>query len=207
MFPTLASVSRRAAQVGRQPLFATTRKLTYMSALRQSIPLSPHEREMLKHLYLEFRTPSDRYKRLPQQLERFVRRWNALSERHDSPGEVLHYIVTKRKNGDWVTLDGDYERLQSMPDDFLSEPEWAILGEVYESVVMTRDVGSDTLAFDDVLAREVGRSFAIRAGRVVHAGLLFAAIMTKRKRGEWLKLGRSAGKQDIGFNDIDEIAM
>jgi hypothetical protein len=163
---------------------------------------------MLKHLYLEFRIPSDQYKRRPQFLDRFVRRWNALAERHDSPGEILHFIVTKRKNGEWVTLDGDYERLESMPDDFLSAEGWDHLREVYESIVIARDIGSDTLAFDEGLAREVGREFAKRVGRVVHVGLLFAAIMAKRKRGEWLKIGRDKhGKPEIGFDDIDQIAM
>lgn len=170
--------------------------------------MPPHEREMLKHLYLEFRVPSDQYRRRPHFLDRFVRRWNVLADRHDSSGEILHFIVTKRKNGEWITLDGNYEHLESMPDDFLSDDEWKILQEVYEAVVLARNVGSDTLAFDDKLAKEVGRAFAKRAGRVVHDGLLFAAIMAKRKRGEWLKLRPDAGrKPDSGFDDIDKIAM
>jgi len=178
-----------------------------MNSRRKSIPLSPHEREILWHLYLEFRIPSDQYRRRPSELTRFVRRWNILAERNDSTGEVLHYIVTKRKNGEWATLDGDYHRLETMPDDFLSGHEWELLESVYGELLAAQGLGSDNLAYDDDLASRIGREFAKRARRVVSPSLLFAAIMAKRKRGDWVKIeSRQRDVRDIGFRDIDQVA-
>ena len=91
----------------------------YRMIRRMTIGLSPHDRGILRHLYLEFRIPSDQYQRRPQDLARFVRRWNALTERNDSPGDILHYIITNCKNSEWVKLGGDHKRLNTMPEAFL----------------------------------------------------------------------------------------
>ena len=172
---------------------------------RKTIPLSADEIELLKHLYLEFCYPSDQYKRRPRELARFVRRWNDLADRHDDAGEVLHFIVTKRKNDQWVRFDGAHKKLASMPDDFLSDKEWQALREAYVEVVVSRNIGSDNLAFDRGLAKEIGLAFARRTGRGIHAPLLFAALEAKRKRGEWITL---PGRTDHGkgYDDFDEVA-
>jgi hypothetical protein len=177
-----------------------------MGVRRHSIALSPHEREILKHLYLEYRIPSDQYRRRPKELARFVRRWNDISERSDEQGEVLHYVVTKRKNGEWVRLEGNHERLPAMEPDFLTDEEWLALEAAYDEVLISRNLGSDNLAYSDSLAKEIGKEFAKRARRVVLPALLFSAIMAKRKRGEWPKLNPKPDDGDIGFSDIDDVA-
>jgi len=169
------------------------------------MPLSEALRTLLSHLYLEFGYPSDQYKRRPKELNRFVRTWNELADRHDAPSEVLHYIVTKRKNDEWVTFDGKHKRLQSMPDDFLTPEQWGFLQEAYTEVLVQRNLGSDNLAFFPDLAKEIGRAFAVRSGRVVLPALLFAAIEAKRKRGEWIKLPGTRDK-GIDFGDADQVA-
>ena len=174
---------------------------------RTTIGLSPRHREILESLYLAFRIPSDQYQRRQQDLSKLVRRWNTLTERGDSPGEVLHYIITKRKNSDWVRLDGDHKRLQTMPEDFLSPEEWEVLQAAYDEVVVEKGLGSDTLAYDAELAKQIRREFSKHTGRVVNGSLLVAAIIAKRKRGEWVKLGPGAGKNGhAGFRGFDETA-
>jgi transcriptional regulator with XRE-family HTH domain len=126
--------------------------------------------------------------------------------RSDDSGEVLHYVVTKRKNGEWVRLEGNYERLPAMPPDFLTDEEWLALEAAYDEVLIARNLGSDNLAYSDSLAKEIGKEFAKRARRVVLPALLFSAIMAKRKRGEWTKLNPKPAVGDIGFSDIDEVA-
>ena len=110
----------------------------YSMVQRSTIGLSSRHREILESLYLEFRIPSDQYQRRQQDLTRLVRRWNILTDRGDSPSQVLHYIITKRKNGDWVRLDGEHKRLKTMPEDFLSTEEWEILQTSMTSGFSTR---------------------------------------------------------------------
>ena len=175
-----------------------------MAKLRRAIRLLPDEDQLLRHLYTEFKIPSDQYERRPQDLERFVTVWNDLSGRSDAPGEVLHYIITQRKQKEknWPTFNGKHKRLTAMPDDFLSPGEWAALKTVYRDVVMPLGIGSDNLAYDDQLAAQVAREFFKLTGRSVPGRLLFAALMAKRKRGEWDTLPKKDGR---GFGDINAI--
>ncbi len=178
----------------------------YSMVQRSTIGLSSRHREILESLYLEFRIPSDQYQRRQQDLTRLVRRWNILTDRGDSPSQVLHYIITKRKNGDWVRLDGEHKRLKTMPEDFLSTEEWEILQDVYDKRVLNQGVGTDALAYDDDLARQIQREFSQRAGRAVRGSLLVAAIIAKRKRGEWTKLRPGTDTNGhAGSQDSDDI--
>jgi hypothetical protein len=172
---------------------------------KKTIPLSTVEVDLLKHLYLAFGYPSDQYKRRPTEKARFVRRWNNLSERSDSEGDLLHFVITKRKNSQWVTFDGNYKELESMPDDFLSPQEWTYLEEAYIEVLVSKNLGSDNIAYDPKLAQEIGVAFARRSARAIHAPLLLAAIEEKRKRGNWVKLTK-APKPKTGFDDWEEAA-
>lgn len=174
-----------------------------MANLRKAIRLFPHEIQLLKQLYFEFRVPSDQYRRRPDELSRFVDSWNGLTGRSDAPGEILHYIITQRKQKKWVTFDGDHKRLRSMPADFLSPDEWGHLRAIYNRLLATQEIGSDNLQYDDGLADRLAKDFAKLANRVVPGQLLFAAIMARRKRGEWEKLPK---KTDCGFGDIDEVS-
>lgn len=182
-----------------------------MATRRSSILILPDEREMLWELYREYRIPSDQYRRRPKELDRFTGAWNGLTNRSDSSGELLHYIITQRKQKRWFTFDGTHQRLSAMPEDFLTNHEWSILRAIYEEQLIPLELGSDNLAYDDLLALNLSREFYDRAGRVVHGRLLFAAIMQKRKRGDWVKLPRSREanpneRRMRPFGDIDSVA-
>lgn len=179
-----------------------------MAKLRKAISIPAHEVEILKELYRQFRIPSDQYKRRPAQLDRFVGAWNTLTHRNDSGGELLHYIITQRKQKKWVTFGNDYARLACLPDTFLSAREWLILEAIYREEMLPREIGSDNLAYDDLLAAQIAREFCDRSGRMVYGRLLFSAIMAKRKRGEWVNVRPPKENQGgIGFSDMDDIAV
>jgi hypothetical protein len=112
-------------------------------------------------------------------------------------------MTTKRKQKLWVRFDGDHEPQPDLAQQFSNE-EWATLTEIYEDTLVAQDVGSDNLAFDDNLAACVSNEFRRRTGRSVPGRVLLAAIMDRRKRGEWVKLGAGAG--GIEFSDIDQVA-
>ncbi|OWK35551.1 hypothetical protein [Fimbriiglobus ruber] len=182
-----------------------------MATRRNTISIRSDEVEILKQLYLEFRFPSDQYRRRHRELLRFTEAWNGLTNRSDSSGELLHFIITQRKQKKWPTFGGTHHKLASMPDDFLSPREWVILREIYDEMLIPLEMGSDNLAYDDLLAQQLSREFRDRAGRTVYGRLLFCAIMTRRKRGEWSTLpqSREANPNEPRmrpFGDIDSIA-
>jgi hypothetical protein len=166
------------------------------------MPLSAAEDQLLRHLYREFRIPTDQYQRRPADLDRFVTTWNGLAERSDSAGEVLHYMVTKRKNSQWVTFDGDHESQPPMPHNFTAS-ELVCLEAIYQEIVVPLDLGSDNIAFDEQLAARVSAEFFRRTRQVVGGRVLLAAIMVRRKRGDWVTL--PPGGAGTGFSDIDEV--
>src|SRR5690349_15605148 len=97
-----------------------------MAKNRKAIVVTPQEDQILRDLYQRFRIPSDQYKRRPNELQRFVNNWNSLTNRSDSAGELLHYIVTQRKTASkkWPTFGDDYQRMKEVPDDFLTAEQW-----------------------------------------------------------------------------------
>jgi hypothetical protein len=173
-----------------------------MSKYKRSILLSRRDDQVLRELYLAFGIPSDQYKRRANELGRLANAWNNITSRSDPPLDLLHYIVTQRKQKEknWPTFGGNHKRLASMPDDFLSRFEWQCLVVVYLELLTPLQKGSDNLAYDEQLTANLAAEFYRRSGRVVLGNLLAAAIEVKRKRGEWVKIRRQ------GFDDIGEIA-
>lgn len=180
-----------------------------MGKRRKTIPLFKHEDKLLRRLYVDTKIPTDQFERRPDDLANFVEIWNGLAERHDSVDDVLHYMRTKRKQTrrlpePWPTFDGAHERAPSL-NGLLSEHEWEVLREIYERLVLSRELGTDNLGHDEALCDELATSFAKRTRRCIPGLILSAAIMAKRKRKDWCKVGRKEHKQDRGFGDIDEI--
>lgn len=167
--------------------------------MTQRYSILPDEDALLKALYKQYRIPTDQYKRRPEDLRRFTDQWNMLTDRSDQPGELLHYMVTERKKGNWPRLGRDHEKVETLPEDVLSEKEWADLKGVYVEL----GIGSDNYGYDHELRRELAERFATRTGRIVSGHILMAAIEAKRKRGEWVKLG----SDDEPFADMDAIAI
>src|SRR5262245_21472416 len=75
-----------------------------MPKKRQSLHLLPHEDKLLRTLYKEFNIPTDQYPQRPDDLIRLVSTWNDFTGRTESAPDVLHHMITKRKNGEWERL-------------------------------------------------------------------------------------------------------
>lgn len=171
-----------------------------MSKRRKTIPLNAADDLTLRQLYVDKSIPSDQYERRPTERRNFVEIWNALTGRADSEEDVMHYIITKRKQSKWPTLNGTHLKMASVKDDFLTPPQWAALRQAYSMVLLDRGIGSDNLRFDRSLGRELAKIFRKLTGRTESPATLLAAIEARRKRGEWLT--RSG---DVGFGDIGEV--
>src|SRR5262249_13308279 len=117
----------------------------------------------------------------------------------------LHYIVSRRKKGKWETFNGDHEPQPPLPQGIASDDEWACLVEAYDAVLAAQGLGSDNVAYDDDLADCLSQTFAELTGRIIPGRVLFAAIMNRRKRGEWPTLPKEK-EGGLGFNDIDQVA-
>ncbi len=136
---------------------------------RMAIRLAPHEDQLLRRLYVTFNIPTDQYKMRRRDAARFLDQWNMRSGRSDEWGDVLHYMVTKRKNKkfNWPTLGDGHQRMSDPQPETLSDREWRILADVGAELLVTQKAGSDNLLFDPALAATMARMFAARAGRVV----------------------------------------
>jgi hypothetical protein len=168
---------------------------------RKAIKLQPHEDHQLRQLYLAFRIPSDQYAQRPRALARFINEWNELSGRSDNAGEVIHYIITQRKQKLWVTFDGDYDPLRSPGVDDFTAKEWAALEAAYTEI----DQGRDNYAADPSLRDLLAEKFSARTKKYISGNLLYAAAMARQKRGEWPHV-TPPKEPGIGFRDIDEVA-
>ena len=170
--------------------------------------MQPDEDQLLRKFYKHARIPVDQFKkRPPDDLESFVRNWNRATNRSDKPDEILHYVMTKRKNGDWPRLDGNHKSAPSIHNLIeFNERDWETLLAVYEQVVVPQDIGTDSLVHDDELAELVAYKFCQATGQAIPSHLLVAAIMAKRKRKDWVKLPSSGeARRGLDFNDLDDL--
>jgi|GEM_PF-1483012 len=173
---------------------------------RRSLRLQPHDDTLLRTLYREFNITIDQYPQRPNDLTRFIQTWNNLSGRDDTAHDILHYMISKRKNlpkgPGWEKLGrdagGDFkcEKL-----DF-SEDQFRILDLIYEDF----QIASDNYALDAEVARRLQDEFARRTGRIVPPMILAAAMTRRRKDGVLATLRPKAQENDLGFKDIDEVA-
>lgn len=171
-----------------------------MAERRKSMPLKRHEDRLLKHIYLEYRYPLDQYAQRPRAFSRLVEEWNARSGRTDSPDDVRHYMLTKRKCRKWVTFDGNYEPLRSPTAHDLTVREWDALRSIWVGI----GVGREQYAVNPGLRARLASEFFQRTGHAITADLLYAAAMAMQKHWEnhWPKIETDSG---MGFRDIGEV--
>ena len=185
-------------------------KVFYVMARRKSIALSAHEDALLRHIYAETNIPTDQFKlRVRQSAKRqFLAEWNRMSGRDDVWEDVIHYMTTKRKNGQWIQLSTGHQKAADPVEETLSPAEWRHLDAAYRAVVLTDGVGSDDLLFDKARASALARDFARRSGRSLDSQTLTSLVMAHRKRGELEKLrpDTDQGDSGLGFGDIDQVA-
>jgi hypothetical protein len=166
---------------------------------RMKIKLAREEDDLLRSLYRDRRIPVDQYVRRPGALDGLTGQFNDLAGRNDSTGDIHHYMATCRKNGEWVTFDGNHRRLESMDLEQLTSADWTQLAAAYEAL----GIGSDNFAFDADLLLRLTAGFRQLSGKQIDGRTLVALIMALRKRGMWPKVGNR--ESDLGFRDIDEV--
>ncbi len=174
-----------------------------MKTRRRSIKLFDHERWLLVEMYLRRRIPIDQYDSRSVDLANLVEEWKRLTGRQDGGGDLIHYMRLQRKNGCWVTLDGNHEAAPPLVP--LSAEETEILVNIYYENVTVLGNGSDVLAYEEQIKRFIAREFADQAGRFVTADELVGKLTALRKRG-LLPRAQDYNKPDgAGFCDIDEV--
>lgn len=162
--------------------------------------LNIDDKEMLKFLYVRQKIPTDQYKRCPEALRRLADRFNALTDRNDKADDLLHFMISQRKQGKWPKLGTAHRKLARVPLDLLTADEWKILDEIY----LDMNVGSDNYAYNVELRRELAHRFSDSAGRFVPERTLCAALERRRKEGS---LPRLTDKPEKPFGDINAVAM
>lgn len=181
-------------------------------ARRKAMCLAPHEDSILRDLYVETNIPLCQFKQRIRDGQRFLREWNQRSGRCDEWGDVLHYMVTCRKdkkNRGWPTLGDGHARLADPDPDDLSKQEWGILEEVYKELLLDQSLGSDNLLYDKKLRSTLAREFVSRGGRNMSSSDLVAILFASRKRGELIGLcpnkDEGTDGDDLGWGDMKDV--
>lgn len=172
-----------------------------MKQNRRCIRLSPDENNLLRTLHKQSGVPDGQFPQRPSFWREFTDTWNEATGRNDSPEELLHYIVTQRKQAKWFRFDGDYERLATPSFDLLSDEEW----KVVETIYVDMGHAADNFLYDGELRSELLARFIQRTGRHIPDLVFSAALIARRKRG-WLPKTESRDHNSIGFSDLDDVA-
>jgi hypothetical protein len=83
--------------------------------------------------------------------------------------------------------------MAGVPKSLLTEAEWEILKECYLAI----HVATDNYAFSPSLRRDIEVRFAATAKRFLPGIVLAAAMESRRKRGEWPRIGPEEPFADI----------
>jgi len=173
-----------------------------MPTKRRLLQLLAHEDEVLRALYREAKIPTDQFPQRPDDLFRLVSAWNGFTGRNESPSDVLHYMVNKRKNGQWERL-GRAAGTGFAPQRLTFSPE-----ELNELDAIHEDlqIASDSYAINPEASKKLQEEFARRIGRIVPGMILAAAMVYRRKNGNLKTLRPKSDEQGLGFSDIDQVA-
>lgn len=173
-----------------------------MPQKRRTLRMQPHEDEVLRTLYRDFDIPTDQYPQRAEELIHLVNSWNNLTGRNESAPDVLHYMVTRRKDGKWEKLGRDAGGGFTRTRLEFSDEELAHLDAIHEEL----QIASDNFALNADLAMKLQQEFGKRAGRIVPSMILAAEMINRRKAGSLATLKPKAKDQDLGFSDINEVA-
>ncbi len=176
-----------------------------MTTRRKSIRLDKDEDRLLRTLHRQSGVPDGQFPQRPRFWRQFTNSWNEATGRSDTPEEVLHYIMTRRKRpkgrrGRWAPFGDEYKRLAVPEPDILTPEHW----EVVDALYVEMGVAADNFLVDRDLRRELLRRFVSRSGAHVPE-LLFAAALIARRKGGFLPKTET-GESDMGFGDIGEVA-
>lgn len=166
-------------------------------AARKTVRLSVADDMTLRQLYRSFRVPVDQFRRRPSELSRLTDAFNAATGQDLTTGHVLHYMIRRRKDGNWETFDGTHRRAKALPDALFTDQEWQVVDRLY----VESGIGADTFLYDSQLAAEFSAKIAAALGRAIRPDILAAALVERRKDDALPRL-----RPDTGFADIDQIA-
>jgi len=173
-----------------------------VKAKRKSIRLTFEEDQLLRTLHRQSGVPDGQFPQRPKFWRQFTNAWNAATGRTDTPEDVLHYIMTKRKKALWFRFGADHKPLPVPEPNTLTAEQW----EVVDAIYVETGVGADNFLVDRDLRSELLKRFMARTG--VHIPeLLFTAALIARRKGGWLpKVPHTPGPDtDVGFGDIDQV--
>jgi hypothetical protein len=173
-----------------------------MPTKRRPLQLLPHDDELLRTLYREYNIPTDQYPQRPDDLARLVSTWNGFTGRNESTIDVLHYMVNKRKNGQWERLGRTASNGFAPQRLTFSAEELGQLDAIHEEL----QIASDSYALNPEAAKKLQEEFARRTGRIVPGTILAAAMIYRRKNGNLTRLKPTSDEQSLGFSDIDQVA-
>lgn len=166
-------------------------------AVRKTVRLNPDEDQTLRRLYRNLRVPVDQFRRRPGELARLADAFNAATGQQLTTGQVLHYMIRRRKDGNWETFDGTHRRAKPLPDALFTDEEWQVVDRLY----VESGVGADTFLYDSQLAADFSAKIAAALGRAIRSDVLAAALVERRKDDALPRL-----RPDAGFEDIDQVA-
>jgi len=178
-----------------------------MVSPQKTIRLSPSEDKFLRILHRQSGVPDGQFAQRPRFWANFTDVWNEATDRDDTPEELLHYIMTRRKRGRgvpgrWEPFGKDHKRLRCPEPDLLSPEQWEVVDELYVEF----GVSADSLLIDREARTELLNRFMSRTGEHIPDLLFVAAIVARRKGGLLPKSGDNrTGEGNLGFGDINQV--
>jgi hypothetical protein len=179
-----------------------------MKSIKHKLNLDSAEDRALRALYRSNCFGVDVYAKAPHLLRVLVDAFNAATSRSDSPEDVLHYMRTVRKAGDWETLGTEARRLD--PSEYAipsltPEEKDALIEEYLEIGRIHGGIGNDSFAHDPSLRVELERAFFGRSARFINGLLLIAVLTDIRKAGCLEKVTEHSYISQPSFTDLDEV--
>jgi hypothetical protein len=169
---------------------------------KKSIPLSAQEDHLLRFLHRQTGIPDGQFPQRVAEWHHLTAVFNEATGRNDSPEDILHYILNKRKNALWFRFDGTHQRMRCPDSSTLTVEQWEILGAIYVEL----GVGADKFLTDPELRKEIHARFCKAAKVHIPPLLLAAAIVAHRKGGYLPKSEGDKPNGGMGFGDIGEVA-
>ncbi|MBW8017989.1 MAG: hypothetical protein FVQ82_17605 [Planctomycetes bacterium] len=146
------------------------------------------EKPILEGLYLEYGVATDQLQRKPEILIRITRAFNRITSHAFDSGTLLRYMVNRRKQKDWPRLGVSAKKFESVLN-LLTSDQLFTLKQIY----LDLDIFSDEFLFEPELKQKLEERFAGLTGTHIPGYKLVAAIVAKRKRGEWLRISEDFG--------------